>query len=562
MDYGLYIKNVLETNSKTMEIKKNAWNKDLSKEKVIINNSIADMPREMALMIKIIFYLDYISDVNLRTITLPILSDNRFKVYMKVLKNMKLIKEYKKGLGKCFYQLGTRGYDLLSDKEFSSKNVSSKRNSLSGRSNATIEDNDLRAAFLGEKVLEEVVKRFEKKLSEFSADERESYILNLFIQNISFNIVADSITSNPSMQNHLSDLGFTENEELQFFKMKNYNLSLRKTYSNKVQSKMLNEACIPLGYEEYYQSYKDYINKTKGIFERYFFFSQIQEFDTEIDYITLISNTIKSYIQDNPNTGNASNLIKYQTDDVRNRLLFCLEDLAKRNGNEVNISNKLKLDDDVYKLNNDISISNAIISNLKRMEKSMRTSKEANPEDYKKLVDLIEVWEKKRQDKQKEYANKRTTLEFTDPISKRGAGKPLIAIYELERKNVLISNILRKKDSKTGKYFLEVDLVKLDREKNIENFSSFQQRRDYFGPEEFFDVIADETGVDIKVVYTYCYPEGSRILDYESRLDKIFTNKGLANTTIKAPDELHIHKIENRLSYDEYMANINKKILG
>lgn len=409
MDIKKYVEKVLEISSKTIKIKKNTWFKDLSNEKIIVNNSIVDMTKEMGLMLKLIFYFDYISDINLRTITLPILPDNRYKNYIKIMKSMKLIKEYKRGLGKIFYQLGTNGFDILSDKEFYQRNVSSKKNSLSGRANATIEDNDLRAAYLGEKVLAACNNRFIEILDEYSEEEKNGYILNLFIQNISFDLMLKEITSNPDMQNHLSNLGFTEKEEIQFFSVRGYNQTIRRKYCNKVQIKMLGEDYVPLGYEQYFQSYKEYITKTENVFERFYFLCQLQELDS-FDYFSLVTDTIKSCINGNEDSGNSSNLIKFQTEEVRNRLLFLLEEMAKRNGDNVKESNKLKLDAKIYKLNNDISIYNAIISNLKRMEKALRSNKESSPEEYTTIVSFIEAYSNLREKIQELSKEEKTNI--------------------------------------------------------------------------------------------------------------------------------------------------------
>ena len=129
----------------------------------------------------------------------------------------------------------------------------------------------------------------------------------------------------------------------------------------------------------------------------------------------------------------------------------------------------------------------------------------------------------------------------------------------MELRNIFIKDIALRKN-KQDKVVLFVSVVNIDRNKEIKNFKSNNLRRDYFGVCEMLKNIEDDLGISVYIEYTYCYPQGSNIVGYEQKFERIFRSE-YSNTNMIGADKFIVKKLEEYVPYDEYMEKINKTII-
>lgn len=544
-DTESYIQQIKENYSKNMQIKKEVWNKDI--EIMIPHNTKVKRINEVQVfIIKLIYYLDYISITNLKTILSPIMNDRKADATIRELTEANLLKSQKKGYYGTFYYLSKYCLKLITGEnsggEYPLRNIS----------NCTLESQDYRHLYLAETVIRKVLNRLEEVYKNMSKEAKTGYATSLFIENVSF----DLMLRHKDRQQFLRQIGYDEKDIKRIEKLKSYSKSEREKYRDVVLS---GDKKI-LGYDKYFDAYKSLLDEKEDIFSRYNIYYNLITYDKDFDYFNCIKNTIRSNILKEEKNGVSHNLIKYHTDNLRKGILSISQIAMIKNGDKPKVSETLQTDKRIQDYQDKIWLYNAICINLKR-NLSRYIKKEAINEVelsvYQDILRCLNKYTELKIKTQKEYNEYKKVAEFIDTKAAiNEEDRPIIYLKALELRNVFISNLELKKD-KSNRYYVKVFVINIDRNKILKNFKTANLRRDYFGFCEMLKNIENELGIKIYIEYTYCYPEGSSIINYEAKFDKIFKSC-LSNSNMVGADKFIIKELKPYVPYPEFMERLNR----
>ena len=533
-----------ENFSKNAQIKKEVWEKDIS---IFIpdGRKIKSIDEVQIFILKLIFYLDYISITNLKTILNPVVNERKADALIKELVDSDLLKLKKKGYYGTFYYLSKYCLRLLTGEkaegEYPLKNIS----------NPTLESQDYRHRYLAQLIIKTVLIRLEKVFSNMSPDAKEGFLTHLFVENISF----DLMRKLPDTESHLSGLGYEINDIKRVIELKSYGKSEREKYRERV---LAHKADI-LGYDRYFSQYKMMIAKEQHIFARYNILYDLISLDKDFDYFDCIKKTIK----ETGSNVSGHNLIKYQTGEVRQKIAGLLQYAMRENGLEPSIAETLKIDKGIQDYQDRIYLYNAICINLKKNQNNHIKNGEICEDEipfYNQAIKSLKKYMRLKEKTQEEYNGYKKAALFTDSQADiNEEDRPVIYLRGLEFRNVFIGNVELKTDKKKQVY-LKISIVKIDRNKEQKNFKASNLRRDYYGVCEMLKAIENETGIKIDIEYTYCYPEGSNITNYKIKLDRIFKNTS-SNSNMVGADKFMIEELKSYVPYDEYMKKINGRFI-
>ena len=228
------------------------------------------------------------------------------------------------------------------------------------------------------------------------------------------------------------------------------------------------------------------------------------------------------------------------------------------------------VDDKVLaELQEKIQIYNAIVINIRKLlkpytstdETKRKTLNEDEVPYYERLLSLLDKYSGYMEQTQKEFDKKKRFASFSDSqAALNSEDKPTMSIKNFEVRNVYISDMKIKTSKKNMKNYLEIQVVSIDRNTVLKNFKSDILRRNYYGYCQLLHSIGEELGITVVVKYTYCYPEGSNITNYEMKFDKIFKANDLSGA-IKGADFFYIKELKKYKPYSEAMSELNKRII-
>lgn len=549
-DFNGYIESMVNNNSKNLEIRKSIYNKEIE---IMIphNHKVKRISREQEFIIKLIFYLEYISINNLKTILSPVMNSLKVDYIVSELTDAKLLKCRKKGFYGSFYYLSKYCIELITEEKSEGKYA------ITDISNTTLESQDYRHLYLAEMVIQRVLSRLNTVYNNLTKEERKGYITGLFIKNVSF----DLMMKRADRSAYLKSIGYLDNEIKMVDSLKSYYSEKER---NRYKDKVINSKAEILGYSDYFESYKKMFIETQDTFSKYILLYDLIRIDTEFDYFDCIKKAVFFEVKDGTTKnivyGKKHNLIRYQTSDVRQVINVYAQLVATENGKKGKIPEVIRIDKEITELVDEIQFRNAICINL-RKNLDTREISEAEAPYYRELMNYINEQEEKKKDAQENYNKKKLQATFIDSKAKiHEEDRPLITIKALELRNVFIGNV-EKKVSKNGVSYLDITVVNIDRTKDLKNFKSSGLRRDYFGVCEKLKSIGDELGITVVINYIYCYPKGSNIVGYEKRFNKIFEN-GTSNTSMKGADKFVIKELKSFVPLNEYMERVNKLIIS
>lgn len=543
-----YIEQIKENTTKNLNIKKEVWDKEIE---ILIPSGckVKQISKEQLFIIKLIFYLDYISIANLKTILSPFMNERRAELEIGELTKAKLLNCKKKGYYGSFYYLSKYCLKLITGEKAEGEYP------LNTISNCTLETQDYRHLYLSEMVIGSVLDRLKQIYKDMPANTKEAYFTALFIKNISF----DLMLTLPNRESHLKDLGYSDKEIERVCSLKTYSLSEREKYLKAIQK---NKGEI-LGYIEYYNSYKNYFNKGMSIFEKYNLLYSLIDIDKEFDYFSCVVKTVRGLIDSNSGKRVSHNLIKHQTAELRQGISALSQFVANKNGLTTKIPDTLIADNKISEYQDEIQLYNAICINLKKTQNGYTKKGVLNEDEvpfYQETMKYLTAYTNKKNQVQEEYNKYKRIASFNDSKAQINAeDRPIIYLKGLELRNIFVRDIAMRKN-KQGKAILFISVVNIDRNKEIKNFKSNNLRRDYFGVCEMFKNIESELGITVYIEYTYCYPEGSNIIGYEEKFEKIFKNES-SNSNMIGADKFIVKRLEKYVPYSEYMESINKAII-
>lgn len=543
-----YIEDIKTNTTKNMKIKKEVWNK---KVEILIPSGckVKQISKEQLFIIKLIYYLDYISGKNLKTILSPIMNERKAELEIGELSKMKLIKFKKKGYYGTFYYLSKYCLKLLTDEK------SEGEYPLNTISNCTLETQDYRHLYLSEMVVGSALNRLRQVYKELPNNTKEAYFTALFIKNISF----DLMLKLPDRESYLKGIGYSEMDIKKVVGLKTYGLSEREKYIKAIQKSKSNI----LGYNEYYKAYKNHFGAENTIFEKYNALYSLIELDKDFDYFSLVERTVRGLFDNEAITGVRHNLIKHQTKELRQGLSIMSQIVANKNGLKSKVPDSIVADGKISDYQDSIQLYNAICINLKKTQNGYTKSGIIGEDEvpfYQETIKYLSLYTDKKNETQEEYNKYKRIVSFNDSkAALNPEDRPIIYLKGLELRNIFIKDIALRKN-KQDKVVLFVSVVNIDRNKEIKNFKSNNLRRDYFGVCEMLKNIENDLGISVYIEYTYCYPQGSNIVGYEQKFERIFRNE-YANTNIKGADKFIVKRLEEYVPYDEYMKKINKIII-
>ncbi len=545
-----FIESMIDKNSKNLEIRKSIWNKELDTD-IYPRETYKPkkISKEQEFIIKLIFYLNYISINNLKAILSPLMNSSQVEYILDELKDSGFLECKKRGYYGSFYYLTHYGLEKVTGLKSEGKYP------LTNISNCTLESQDYRHIYLVELVIQRVLARLNSVYNSLTSENREGYITTLFIKNISF----DLMMKRPDRTAYLKSIGYTSEEIVYLNSLKSYYLEKERV---RYTEKVLAAKAEVLGKDKYFKAYKRMFNETKDTFGRYNLLHDLIRNDLRFNYFDCIKKTIYDEINKGGKIcGKRHNLIFYQTEDIRQGIYTFAQLVAKANGiKEPQKPSFIMYDRLITEYLEVIRSRNAICNNLRKNLKKGAITAEEVPY-YNELMEHITEQKKLREEAQENYHKNKIYVTFTDSKAKMNAeDRPIITLYELSRRNVFIGDVAQKVDSK-GKYFLDITVVKIDRNKDLKNFKSSGLRRDYFGVCEKLKSIGDEMGITVNVNYIYCYPKGSTIVGYEERFKKIFDNGGTSNSNMIGADRFIVKELKPYIPIDKYMEQINKMII-
>lgn len=542
-----YIEQIKVSTSKNTAIKKEIWDKEVE---IIIPSGckVKQISKEQLFIIKLIFYLDYISITNLKTILSPIMNESKVELVVGELTEAKLLKHMKKGYYGTFYYLSKYCLKLLTGEKAEGEYP------LNHISNCTLEVQDYRHLYLSEMVVEKVLSRLLEVFEDYSPKKQQGYITSQFIKNISF----EMMLLKPDREEYLRSLGYSDKEINRVNNLKTYSSNEREKYYKAVAANM-GEV---LGSGDFYSAYeKLFYEKKRPVFERYNLFYGLIAWDLDYDYFSLIVQTVRGL---NRNGQITHNIIKHQTLELRNTINAATEFIVKNSRREPIESNTLVIDRKISEFQAQIQLCNAICINLKKAQNGY-TKKgiltESDVPVQNEIIKYLSAYTDKKNEIQRLYNQYKIRAAFNDSKAQINAeDRPIIYLKGLELRNVFIKNVsVKKSESKGLEIYIEV--VNIDRNRELKNFKSSNLRRDYFGVCEMLKNIGNDLDIPVKVNYTYCYVEGSNIIGYEDKFKKIFDNNGTSNSNMIGADKFKVYELKKYIPYYEYMEKLNSMII-
>lgn len=554
-DINGFVESMIDRNSQNLEIRKSIWNKEID---IMIphNHRVKRISKEQEFIIKLIFYLEYISSNNLKAILSPIMNANQVDYIVGELIETKLLICIKRGYYGSFYCLSKFCLEQITgvknEGEYVLKNIS----------DCTLESQDYKHIYLAEMVIKKVLDRLNKNFNNMSVEAKEGYINSLFIKNISFDLMMER----PDRTAYLKSIGYNDKTIKMVNDLKGYYSERER---NRYKDKVLSAGAETLGYDKYYKSYKKMFYETKDTFEKYNLLHDLIETDYTFDYFECIKQVIypeiivpivKDGVTQNMDKGRKHNLLRYQTSDVRQGIYTLAQLVARDNGIKGKLPDVIKNDKEISDYLDRISSLNAICMNLRRNLKKGEIT-EAEAPYYSELMKYIKQYENLKAETQKTYNERKKVVTFYDSKSAiNEEDRPIITLRALELRNVFIGNI-EKKIAKNGVSYLDITVVNIDSTKDLKNFKSSGLRRDYFGICEKLKSIKDDIDITVNINYIYCYPEGSNIVGYENRLKRIFDNSSTSNANMQGADKFIIKELKPYTPKNVYMEKINKMII-
>lgn len=543
MDIKQYV-NDMENNSKlNYKIKKEMWDKEL-RILIPVKKDVKELDRIQVFILKLIYHMDYFNRDLLITMLSPALAKSKIENKINELLEADLLREENRTqLGKYLYltkRCIKKMTDAKGEGEYSIKKIS----------NCTLEVQYYRQLFLTEMVIENVVNYLTEVFNKLDENVQNNYLLVLFVKNISFDLM---IKLN-NRDEYLRELGYTENELIRVNNIKSYSIQDREKYKKAVLSK--NNKI--LGFNEYFEPYKNYMRSQKEIFQKYNFLFELISLKKNYDFFeNCVYKTVRGKVNNKDFV--VHNVVKNQTKELREGIEYLAQDSMKRNELEPIKSNTLITDNKINDYQVRLNIYKAISSNLNKIKEKYRNKEILSEEEISIYEELVEAY--KRNDElikslQNEYNNYKKIATFNDSIATINTEeKPVIHLKALELRNVFIKNVEQKKD-KSGKILLKISVVNVDNHTQIKGFRQSTIRRDYFGVCELIKNIENELGIKIFIEYIFRYPEGSNITDYEGKFERMFKNAS-GNSQMIGADKFIVKMLSKYIPYEEYMSGIN-----
>lgn len=529
-----YISTMEKNGKRNAEIKKEIWDKEVH---IIIpnGNRVKEISREQLFVMKLIFYLDYISITNLKIILSPLMNESKAENMINELVECDLLKFAKKGFYGTFYYLSKYGLGKLTGEK------SEGEYPITNISNATLEAQDYKHLYLAEIIIYEIVSNVVLPYVKENSAYEEKNIRNLYLKNIAFDLMR--MLPDTDRRAHLGALGYSEKEISRVEALKTYSPKEREKYAIAVYKK--NDDKYILGYESYFERYKNLLmSKRAPFYVEHVYYDFILS-DKKTDYLSIIEQTVRGVISEE--NGVRHNMIKYQTEELRKGITYYANKVRKKNGLSSKESYTVQMDRRIDLYLERINILNAICVNLKRTQEGYIKSGVLHEDElpyYEQTIEYLKKYTDKKYSVKKEYLEEKKMVLFKDTKSKiNEESRAMKYLTGFENKNVFVRKV-EPKVNKDGKCVLHIVIVNIDRNKSLKNFNASRLRRDYFGILEFFQSIRDELEIPIFIEYIYCYPEGSNITGYEDRLKKIFNDGNNAQANKQLADKFVVKEIK------------------
>lgn len=507
--------------------------------------TISKLNDEEIFLVKVLFYMGFASNQVLKLLFSPIWNSNKYDYEIRKLTDAGILMIQDRGyIGNVIY-LSKRVINILYD----NKNHD-KHDAIKGEQ--ALENQYYRHILLVESVIKNVLSILEEVWQQKTDKEKLIYTNRQFYKNITYDLASKLADYNK--KEFLQNLGYTDAEIKRFMSNRRYAITEREKFYKKLKARK--DKSSLLGKDSYFEKYQEYFEKTTDYLIKYYFLYELIEESTDIDFFELLKAAIRPEVK-NKDTfiGVKNNLLKYQTDNLRNVLEQGAKVLQIKNSEEQNPPIVLKYD---LAVDNNLDIMrmyNMIKTNLLNRQTALHnkgTLCESEVDELDMIVSNLERIDGIREKLSAESKDAKRYLTFHDTNKVSTSDNlPIVYLGNLEKKQVFITDIKTRKDDK-GRYKLIIDVSKIYRNKNANGLNNAGFRADYFGTCEFLKKISD----DVIINFTILFTDESILKEQELKCKAVINN-----TKMIGADSITIKAIKEFKDYASVMEEINKNIL-